>query len=37
MKKLKIINLAIGLTFISCSNDNGISQEQDAQNRENAC
>jgi hypothetical protein len=34
MKNLKLLILVIGLTFISCSNDNGNTQEQDAQNLE---
>jgi hypothetical protein len=34
MKKLKIINLGNGLIVTSCSNDNGTSQEQEAQNLE---
>jgi hypothetical protein len=34
MKNLKLLILAIALTFISCSNDNGSTQEQEAQNLE---
>jgi hypothetical protein len=32
MKNLKLLILAIGLTFIGCSNDNDSTQEQEAQN-----
>jgi hypothetical protein len=34
VKNLKLLILAIGLTFTSCSNDNGSTQEQEAQSLE---
>jgi endo-alpha-1,4-polygalactosaminidase (GH114 family) len=34
MKNLKLLILVIGLTFISCCNDNWSTQEQDAQSLE---
>ncbi|WP_339920471.1 hypothetical protein [uncultured Flavobacterium sp.] len=34
MKNLKLLILVIGLIVTSCSNDNGTSQEQEAQNLE---